>query len=147
MCEGPTITAYLDGKQLALVKNENYANGMPGLATGWNHAWFKDFSIKPLPHLIWRNLALGKPATASSEWSNLYAPKFAVDGNVKTRWNTAWGKAAGQWLAIDLGKVMRVSRVVIQQLGGRIEEFNGCSTRIRCFAGPYGAVKSMVFAS
>ena len=123
VCQGSTISAYLDGKQLARVKNESYANGMPGLATGWNHAWFKDFSITPLPHTILRNLALNKPATASSQWSNLYAPKFADDGNVKTRWNTAWGKAAGQWLAIDLGKVMRVSRVVIQQLGGRIEQF------------------------
>ncbi len=121
--QGHEISAFLDGRKLTAVKQASYTNGMAGLTTGLNHAWFKDLSIKPLPHTILRNLALNKPATASSQWSNQYAPKFADDGNEKTRWNTARGKAAGQWLAIDLGKVMRVSRVVIRQLGGRIEQF------------------------
>lgn len=123
VCQGTTISAYLDGKQLAREKGNNYINGVAGLATGWNHAWFKNFSIMPLPHAILRNLALNKPATASSQWSNHYAPKFADDGNSNTRWNSANGTSAGQWLAIDLGKVVRVGRVIIQQFERRIEQF------------------------
>jgi len=123
VCQGSNISAYLDGKQLAQVKNESYANGMAGLATGWNHAWFKNFSITPLHHAIERNLALNKPATASSQWSSHYAPQFSDDGKLNTRWNSAAGTAAGQWLAIDLGNVMQVGRVSIQQFAGRIEQF------------------------
>ena len=122
-CQGYTIAAYLDGKKLSQVRSETYANGMAGLATGWNHAWFKNFTVTPLHHAIEHNLALNKPAIASSQWSKQYAPKFADDGHFHTRWNSADGSSAGQWLAINLERVMRVGRVVIQQFGGRIEQF------------------------
>jgi hypothetical protein len=52
VCQGAHISAYLDGKELAAVNNGSYKNGMAGLAAGWNHAWFKDFSIRPLRHAI-----------------------------------------------------------------------------------------------
>ncbi len=67
VCQGRTISAYLDAKQLAAVKNSDYRAGMAGLASGWNHAWYRGFAITPLPHAISRTLALNGPAPASSQ--------------------------------------------------------------------------------
>lgn len=51
-CSDNKITVGFDSKilQQVIVRGvEHYAlHGMAGLATGWNHAWFKDFSVEPL---------------------------------------------------------------------------------------------------
>ena len=52
VCRGSTISAYLDANQLASVKNSDYRAGMAGLASSWNHAWYRDFTITPLHHAI-----------------------------------------------------------------------------------------------
>jgi hypothetical protein len=53
-CRGTRITAAIDGRTLAQVRitkiTHNAMHGMAGLATGWNHAWFKNFAVtKALP--------------------------------------------------------------------------------------------------
>ncbi|QJE96319.1 family 20 glycosylhydrolase [Luteolibacter luteus] len=60
-----------------------------------------------------RNLALGKPVTASS-WElgrAELAPGKAVDGDLSTRWSTA--AIPDGWLTVDLGKIETLDRAVI----------------------------------
>ncbi|HHW58573.1 MAG TPA: hypothetical protein GXX15_13260 [Clostridia bacterium] len=55
------------------------------------------------------NLALNKPATASSIENSNYLASYAFDGNQSTRWSSAFSDP--QWIAVDLGTVYTVSRV------------------------------------
>lgn len=60
------------------------------------------------------NLALGKPATASStEWTmlNKFTAGKANDGVFATRWASTWTPTA--WWRVDLGSAQQVSRVGI----------------------------------
>ncbi|MCD0445477.1 discoidin domain-containing protein [Glycomyces sp. A-F 0318] len=56
-----------------------------------------------LPDVEGENLALGRPAEASTfqEWGG-HAPAAAVDGDLATRWASEW--AEDQWLQVDLGE-------------------------------------------
>ena len=58
------------------------------------------------------NLALGKPATASSEWAGNGAA-YAVDGKPEplTRWES--NRTDNEWLYVDLGAAYNVNRVKI----------------------------------
>ncbi|HEX2549670.1 MAG TPA: discoidin domain-containing protein, partial [Gammaproteobacteria bacterium] len=50
------------------------------------------------------NLAMNKPSTASSQYSNDYGPAMATDADTMlTRWCASNG-TNGQWLKVDLGK-------------------------------------------
>ena len=56
------------------------------------------------------NRALGKPVTASSFIAAGYEPAKVVDGNTTTtRWASAY--SGSQWIQVDLGAVVAVSRV------------------------------------
>ena len=58
------------------------------------------------------NMALNKLATASSvETGGTLTPNLAVDGNVNTRWSSAF--VSPQWLCVDLGATNPVDTVVI----------------------------------
>jgi hypothetical protein len=57
------------------------------------------------------NVALNQPATASSEQSASYPPSNAVDGNLSTRWSSAFSDP--QWLEVDLGSVQSICQVVL----------------------------------
>lgn len=60
------------------------------------------------------NLALNRPATASSvEGSGLEASK-AVDGSLTTRWASVDPATSAQWIYVDLGTTTSVSRVVLK---------------------------------
>lgn len=69
-------------------------------------------SVVPKP----QNLALGKPARASSAQGNLYAA-YATDGTtIRTNPDTRWASAdttSRQWLRVDLGTRYDLSRVVL----------------------------------
>jgi beta-galactosidase len=57
-------------------------------------------------------LARGRPVTASSSVTvdgTTYLASYAVDGNIWTRWSSEFSDS--QWLAIDLGRTTRISRV------------------------------------
>ncbi|MEI7909381.1 MAG: LamG-like jellyroll fold domain-containing protein [Verrucomicrobiota bacterium] len=56
------------------------------------------------------NLALGKPATASSFLSAEFRPQYAADENNGTLWKAA-DNHYPQWLQVDLGKTSPVRRV------------------------------------
>ena len=57
------------------------------------------------------NVALNKPATSSSNENGSLTPGKAVDGNVSTRWSSAFSDP--QWLQVDLGTATDVCQVVI----------------------------------
>ncbi|WP_030157470.1 discoidin domain-containing protein [Glycomyces sp. NRRL B-16210] len=56
-----------------------------------------------LPDVEGENLALGRPAEASTfqEWGG-HTPAMATDGDLATRWASEWGD--DQWLSVDLGR-------------------------------------------
>lgn len=62
------------------------------------------------------NLAQGAKATASSIWAGQeHTPDKAIDGNWRTRWNSAAGKTRDEWLELDLGAERSVAAVVLVQ--------------------------------
>jgi hypothetical protein len=58
------------------------------------------------------NLALGKPATSSSNENGSLGPANAVDGNTSTRWSSTFSDP--QWVRVDLGTPMAVKKVVLR---------------------------------
>ncbi len=58
------------------------------------------------------NLALNRPATASSLENSGFPASNAVDGNTGTRWSSQF--ADPQWIQIDLGSTQSICQVVLQ---------------------------------
>src|SRR5260370_732977 len=56
-------------------------------------------------------LSQGQPATASSVESATYPASNAVDGNLNTRWSSAFTDP--QWLQVDLGSTTSICQVVL----------------------------------
>ncbi|GAB3225092.1 PQQ-dependent sugar dehydrogenase [Spirosoma arcticum] len=67
------------------------------------------------------NLALNRPATASSVERASFDPKLAVDGNMNTRWSSQF--ADPQWIYVDLGAVYTISQVKIVWEDARGKEY------------------------
>lgn len=61
------------------------------------------------------NLSLNRPAVASSTQASdakgSYNARYALDGNLTTRWSSAF--ADPQWITIDLGAPKQITRVVL----------------------------------
>jgi hypothetical protein len=55
------------------------------------------------------NIALGRPAVASSVENTAYVPGKAVDGDSTTRWSSQFSDP--QWISVDLGQTMNVDRI------------------------------------
>jgi phage tail protein X len=55
------------------------------------------------------NIALNRPATASSQENAGFPPANAVDGNAGTRWSSAFSDP--QWLQVDLGATRSICKV------------------------------------
>jgi hypothetical protein len=55
------------------------------------------------------NIALNAPATASSEENASFPAQDAVDGNLGTRWSSAFSDP--QWLEVDLGTTQNICQV------------------------------------
>ena len=56
-------------------------------------------------------LSQGQPTTASSEQSASFPPSAATDGNLGTRWSSAFSDP--QWLEVDLGASAQISSVTL----------------------------------
>lgn len=70
-----------------------------------------NFTVTALPAV---NLALNKPATASST-SGSNSPSRAFDGNTGTYWRS--GSNSSAWLRVDLGSPQTVGRAVVRWSG------------------------------
>src|SRR5205814_559741 len=57
------------------------------------------------------NIALGRPATASSVENASFPASNAVDGNLGTRWSSAFSDP--QWISIDLGQQYAINHVTL----------------------------------
>ena len=66
-------------------------------------------SVTPTPSPV--NLALNKPATASSTQAGLPA-NLAVDGNISTRWGST--SSDPQWYQVNLGSTQSIKRVILR---------------------------------
>lgn len=116
------ITVLYDGRALCSVTNSQYLAGMVGLGCGWHAAQFDNLTIEPGPGNA--NLALGRPARASSTYGPDFAPENVTDGDGNTtRWSAAAGKTVGEWLQIDLGTPTKVSSLLIRPFEDRIREY------------------------
>ncbi|RKE10540.1 F5/8 type C domain-containing protein [Catellatospora citrea] len=62
------------------------------------------------PNTSARNLAAGRPVTASSAEDGARSPSLAVDGDITSRWGSAFGSDP-QWISVDLGAVWSVSDI------------------------------------
>ncbi|MFG2051461.1 discoidin domain-containing protein [Micromonospora sp. NPDC048935] len=56
-----------------------------------------------------RNLALNRPASASSFEKDWWSPAYAVDGDASTRWGSVFSDP--QWISVDLGDVYAITTV------------------------------------
>jgi hypothetical protein len=79
--------------------------------------WVKNVRWQQTPD----NLALGRPATASSVYSASYPAGAAADGNGATRWASA--AVDGQWWQVDLGGVKSVDQFVLKEYRSRVTSF------------------------
>ncbi len=120
-CRAEMIAVAIDGTEVARISDTSFDHGNCGIGSGWHGAQFANIAIRSQPPLD--DLARGKPATASSQWSEQFSAGHADDGNFATRWNAAEGKAGGEWLEIDLGKPTQFRRTVIRQFGDRITRY------------------------
>ncbi len=79
--------------------------------TGPNDTAVPGFGTGPTP--TGANLALGKTATSSGDENTAaFPPKASIDGNLTTRWSSAFVDNA--WIQIDLGAVQPVGQVVLR---------------------------------
>ncbi len=60
---------------------------------------------------LWQNLALGRPATASSTENAKLTANMATDGNNNTRWGSLFQDQ--QWITIDLGERRAIGQIVL----------------------------------
>jgi hypothetical protein len=123
---GRRIAALADKVELAAVENFTYSKGQAGLGTGWNQALFDNFRVEPLPGPEPPdpvNLATTAKASASSQWDDHYSARFACDGNMQTRWNSAQGKLTNEWVELNFGKPVRFGAVHLVQFMKRITKY------------------------
>jgi hypothetical protein len=59
------------------------------------------------------NIALGRPATASSSVNGALTPNLATDGDANTYWESA-NNAFPQWIQVDLGTTYSVGKVTLK---------------------------------
>jgi hypothetical protein len=65
------------------------------------------------------NLALNKPASASTTWSSGYTAAKAFDGSDSSRWSAASLQGTDQWIAVDLLEPTRYNCAVLKEISYR----------------------------
>jgi chitodextrinase len=116
-----SYVVYQDGKRLGVTDKTTWR--VTGLAVGTAYSFTvvaRDAALntsQPSPATAFtseagNDLALGKSATASSQYSDSYAPALAVDGDLSTRWAQSSGLPDPSWIQVDLGSVASVTGVV-----------------------------------
>ncbi|MEO3858467.1 ThuA domain-containing protein [Acrocarpospora sp. B8E8] len=116
LVEGQRIRVYLNGSLINDFTNTNPSRNLDGYVGIQNHSGadqvaFRNIRIKELGTQppTGTNLALNKPATASSVESGAYPASAAVDASTTTRWSSAFSDP--QWIQVDLGATYTITRV------------------------------------
>ncbi|GAA1271077.1 hypothetical protein GCM10009677_24950 [Sphaerisporangium rubeum] len=115
LVEGQRLRVYLNGSLINDFTNTDPNRNLDGYVGLQNHSSadqvaFRNVRVKELgsqPPAA--NLALNRPATASSTESAAYPASYAVDASASTRWSSAF--ADPQWIQVDLGATYTVTRV------------------------------------
>lgn len=68
------------------------------------------------------NIAKGKKVTASGAENDSVAAAYAVDGDTDTRWSSNFADDA--WIAVDLGKIYTIGKVVLNWESAYGESYN-----------------------
>lgn len=99
------------------------------------------------------NLATGATATSSSDWDPNFTAGKAIDSDTTyTRWNSASGTAAGEWLELDFASPQTFDSATLKESFNRITDykiqyFNG-STWTDLYEGTtIGTSKKSTFAA
>ncbi|MWB94140.1 family 16 glycosylhydrolase [Flavobacterium sp. GA093] len=85
----------------------SHANGT--LTTGV----FSDVIVRNITVNTNVNLALSKPAVASTEENATYSPTKATDGDIATRWASSFANTS-EWIYVDLQSNYNINRVVLK---------------------------------
>jgi len=93
----------------------------PGVGTTAIDRFSRFLWVKNQRDLAGSNLALGRPATASSLYSANYPASAAADGNTTTRWASA--AVDGQWWQVDLGSVKSINQFVLDEYRSRVTTY------------------------
>ena len=124
--DGSSIVAAVDGKKIGQIKNSAHANGMAGLCSGKNVAYFDNFCVASVDGkdigISTENIAKGAVITASSQFGNGFGPEKAFDGNYATRWNALDNKE--QWVEAAFNKPETFNTVVLTPFLDRIKGFS-----------------------
>ncbi len=89
-----------------------------------------NFRITGTVNAVAENLALGRPAVASTSYTGFPASN-ATDGNVGSRWSSQFSN--NEWIYVDLGSVYTINRIVLRWetafgRGYRLQVSNDAST-------------------
>jgi hypothetical protein len=122
----PKLVFAANGEQvLPVYQNDSYFSLIPGetkrVTINFNHklvgaaatklvveCWNNNIPLAPPVDKL--NIALRKPANASSNDDSASGPRAAVDGIDTSRWSSAWS-AEPQWIMIDLKQSAPIGRV------------------------------------
>jgi hypothetical protein len=100
-------------REYSYAYDENSGGALQTCPTGSNFTvTFCPGGSAPPPPPPSTNLALNKPALASSVENGTFPASAAVDGNGGTRWSSAFSDP--QWIRVDLGATFRINRVVLR---------------------------------
>ena len=95
-----------------------------GEVISFNFDMYEDGAVTPATLDMFRQLketlsrpipvSQGKPASASSQWADLYSADRAFDGHPNSFWALGQSQTTG-WLEVDLGKSTKISSAMIQE--------------------------------
>jgi len=119
---GTSITASIDGQQLASVTDGSHTIGQVGFQVSpWQQAQFDNLSVVPTgpaPHFIPQTqmTATATSAHNNNDFGANYAASNAIDGRVETSWRSEFDPAAPlpQSVTLDLHRVQGVSSLAYQ---------------------------------
>ncbi|MCP2335899.1 PQQ-dependent sugar dehydrogenase [Actinomadura rupiterrae] len=101
----PTKTQIIGGRAYEFVGWSDKGASAHNVVVGADRTLTATYRLKT-------NLALKRPAAASSTDGSSYAPWRAVDGSRTTRW--AGKRSDPQWLRVDLGSLRQVGYVILR---------------------------------
>jgi hypothetical protein len=109
---------YFDAGSSQNCKHSIHHTDCPGAhaaaADRYRSLWSRPYtgSTCPCPPTPGANLALGRPATASSVEAAGLDAATATDGNAATRWSSTY--ADNQWITVDLGSSTNIDKVTLR---------------------------------
>jgi hypothetical protein len=119
---GTTITAYLDGHELATVQDGSHTIGQVGFQVSpWQKAQFDNLSVVPtgpapafIPHTTMT--ATATSAYTGNDFGSDYDASNAIDDRVETSWRSDFDPAAPlpQSITLDLHRVRAVGSLTYQ---------------------------------